>query len=80
MLTYSEAYLQEVTETQGKPVEGFAADWIGQFYAYFQWHYQILSSKAVELVPPDFLISAYPGLHDLDLDMAVKKVGGQIGL
>ncbi len=65
---------------QGDDIKGFLADWMGQFYAYFQWYYNIASRKVLELVPLEFLQAAYYGLHDLELDLAVKKVGGQIGM
>ncbi|MCR4634814.1 MAG: hypothetical protein K5754_01160 [Butyrivibrio sp.] len=60
---------------QGKALEGFMPDWIGEFYAYYQWYYNMPSAEVVEKVPIDFLMKAYHGLHDLDLDLAVKKVG-----
>lgn len=50
-------------------------DWIGEFYAYYQWYYNIPSSEVVKKIPVSFLMKAYSGLHDLDLDLAVKKVG-----
>ena len=59
----------------GKAVEGFMPDWIGEFYAYYQWYYDIPSREVVKKIPVDFLMKAYGGLHDLDLDLAVKKVG-----
>ena len=59
----------------GKAIEGFMPDWIGEFYAYYQWYYNIPSSEVVKKVPVDFLVKAYGGLHDLELDLAVKKVG-----
>ena len=59
----------------GKTLEGFAPDWIGEFYAYYQWYYNIPSSEIVKKIPVDFLVKAYHGLHDLDLELAVKKVG-----
>lgn len=62
----------------GNAVGGFAINWIGQFYAYFQWYYNISSKKVLELIPLDFIYTAYSGLHDLELDLAVKKVGGQV--
>ena len=31
--------------------------------------------EVIEKVPLDFLKKAYSGLHDLDLDLAVQKVG-----
>ncbi len=61
----------------GKAMEGFIPDWIGEFYAYYQWYYNIPSAEVVEKVPIDFLMKAYHGLHDLELDLAVKKVGNE---
>lgn len=61
---------------KGKAMEGFMPDWIGEFYAYYQWYYNIPSSEVVKKVPVDFLVKAYAGLHDLSMELAVKKVGG----
>lgn len=57
---------------------GFAPDWIGRFYAFFQWSQNCTSAEAIEKVPLAFLKSAYRGLHDLDLDLAVRKVAGEV--
>ena len=59
----------------GKSINGFIPDWIGEFYAYYQWYYNIPSSDVLKKVPLDFLKKAYYGLHDLELDLAVQKVG-----
>ena len=59
----------------GKSIDGFIPDWIGEFYAYYQWYYNIPSSEVLKKVPLDFLKKAYYGLHDLELDLAVRKVG-----
>lgn len=59
----------------GESLEGFLPDWIGEFYAYYQWYYDIPSSEVIKRIPIDFLRKAYYGLHDLELDLAVKKVG-----
>ena len=59
----------------GKALEGFMPDWIGEFYAYYQWYYNIPSSEVLKKVPIDFLKKAYYGLHDLELELAVQKVG-----
>lgn len=59
----------------GKALKGFLPDWIGEFYAYYQWYYNIPSREIVQKVSLDFLTKAYHGLHDLDLDLAVLKVG-----
>lgn len=61
----------------GEAMKGFAPDWIGEFYAYYQWYYDMPSSEVVKKIPVDFLSKAYYGLHDLDLELAVKKVGEQ---
>lgn len=60
---------------EGNALNGFLPDWIGEFYAYYQWYYNMPSSEVIEKVPVDFLMEAYYGLHDLELDLAVKKVG-----
>ena len=61
----------------GKALEGFTPDWIGEFYAYYQWFYAIPSAEVIVKVPVEFLKKAYFGLHDLDLPLAVEKVGMQ---
>ena len=58
----------------GKSIDGFIPDWIGEFYAYYQWYYNIPSPEVLKKVPLDFLKKAYYGLHDLELDLAVQKV------
>ena len=59
----------------GKALAGFLPDWVGEFYAYYQWFYNIPSQEVVKKIPLSFLKKAYPGLHDLELDLAVQKVG-----
>lgn len=59
----------------GKALSGFMPDWIGEFYTYYQWYYNIPSAEVLKKVPLDFIKKAYCGLHDLELDLAVQKVG-----
>lgn len=59
----------------GEALKGFVPDWIGEFYAYYQWYYNIPSAEIVKKIPVDFLKKAYFGLHDLELSLAVQKVG-----
>lgn len=59
----------------GKALKGFMPEWIGEFYAYYQWYYSIPSVEVLKKVPLDFLEKAYYGLHDLELELAVQKVG-----
>lgn len=79
----AEGLWEYFTETEryelkdGKALEGFMPDWIGEFYAYYQWFYNIPSAEVIDKVPLNFLKKAYFGLHDLDLDLAVQKVGRQ---
>lgn len=37
--------------------------------------YNIPSAELVKKIPLDFLEKAYYGLHDLELELAVRKVG-----
>ena len=60
---------------EGKVMEGFMPFWIGEFYAYYQWYYNLPCAELVKKIPVSFLKKAYAGLHDLELDLAVKKVG-----
>lgn len=59
-----------------KAMAGFMPDWIGAFYAYCQWYYNLLGAEVVKKIPLDFLMKKYHRLHDLDLELAVRKVGG----
>jgi len=59
----------------GESLGGFLPRWIGEFYAYYQWYYNIPSSEVIKRVPINFLKKAYYGLRDLDLELAVQKVG-----
>lgn len=59
----------------GEAMQGFMPDRIGEFYAYYQWYFNLPSAEVVKKIPIDFLKKAYFGLHDLELDLAVQKVG-----
>ena len=61
--------------TSGTALNGFMPAWIGEFYAYYQWYYNVPSCDVLRKVPLNFLEKAYFGLHDLALDLAVQKVG-----
>ena len=61
----------------GEAIPGFMPEWIGEFYAYYQWYYNMPSAELIQKVPLTFLMKAYGGLHDLDLELAVEKVGKQ---
>lgn len=60
---------------KGTALGGFVPDWIGEFYALYQWQYNIPSCEVIEKIPIEYLKKAYAGLHDLDLELAVRKVG-----
>ena len=59
----------------GKALKGFIPDWIGEFYAYYQWFYNVSSKEIIKKVPLDFLTKAYMGLHDLELDNPDEENG-----
>ena len=61
--------------TKGEALKGFMPDWIGEFYAYYQWKYNVSSAELVDKISLEYLEKAYHGLHDLELDLAVEKVG-----
>lgn len=60
---------------KGTPLGGFAPMWMGEFYAYYQWEYDLPSSVVVDRIPVSSLKISYLGLRDLDLELAVRKVG-----
>ena len=63
---------------EGEALGGFMPSWIGEFYAYYQWYYNLPSAELIKKIPVSFLKKAYAGLYDLELDLAVKKVGGAL--
>lgn len=58
----------------GIPIRGFAPNWIGRFYARYQWEKGVSSAEAIERVPLKWLLNAYPCLHDMDLGVAVERI------
>ena len=72
--------LDDFSPKTGTSLRGFAPDWIGQFYAQSQWQKNIPSNRLVSILPPDFVKASYAGLHDLDLDLAVRKTFDNINL
>lgn len=65
----------------GEPLRGFMPNWIGRFYAYAQWEYDVPSAALVEKIPVADLTARYWGAHDLDLRLAVRKLcDGRWGL
>ena len=62
----------------GHPLDPLAADWIGQFYAYYQWQTGEASRDIVSRIPTHVMLAAYPGLHDLDIPLAVERVAASI--
>ena len=60
---------------EGKALGGFFPMWLGEFYAYYQWYYNITSKELIEKLPVETMKLPYLGLRDLDLELAVEKVG-----
>lgn len=59
----------------GMAMKGFVSSWIGEFYAYYQWFYNVPSAELIKKLSVSFMKRAYLGLQDLDLNLAVQKVG-----
>ncbi len=59
---------------EGAPIDSIPADWIGQFYAFYQWETGLSSKDIVKRIPVKTMIAAYPGLHDLDMALAVTRI------
>lgn len=59
----------------GEVLKGFFPKWVGEFYAYYQWYYNVPSIEVIQKLPINFLKKTYQGLSDLDLELAVQKVG-----
>ena len=86
MRAYPEVYRDDVVETQGKLFDYVAQSFPGKSTEDFITVYMasktrksideaIPSAEVIAKVPLDFLKKAYFGLHDLDLELAVRKVG-----
>ena len=59
----------------GEALKGFFPKWIGEFYAYYQWYYNVPSIEVVQKLPINFLKKSYQSLSALDLELAVQKMG-----
>lgn len=76
---YIDLYTYFVETDNFVPIKGegfdfIAMNWIGQFYAYYQWYSNVTSAELIKKFPLKTMLSVYPGLHDLDLKLAVEKV------
>lgn len=58
----------------GEPIDALSADWIGQFYSYYQWASGMESREIVNRLPVSVMSAAYSGLHDLALPLAVERI------
>ena len=70
----SQAYQILHTAYKGKALGVFIPDWIGRFYAYYQWKYDLTSAELLKIVPLDFLKRAFYGLQDLEIELAAARV------
>ena len=49
--------------------------WLGKFYAYYQWYYNIPSAEVIRRLPIKTMQRMYYDLCDYQLERAVQKVG-----
>lgn len=70
-----EGFIREegYTLKPGESLDPLSADWIGQFYAYAQWKWGIRSREVIRKLPVRTMRIAYPGIHDLDMPLAVDR-------
>ena len=59
----------------GETLKGFFPKWVGEFYAYYQWYYNVPSIEVIQKLPINFLKKSYQSLSALDLELAVQKMG-----
>ena len=50
------------------------AEWIGRFYAYYQWYWNVKSARLVDWAPPEHLCLMYPGAHSQNMISVIKAV------
>ena len=66
---------ENYTLKPGEALKGFFPKWVGEFYAYYQWYYNVPSIEVIQKLPINFLKKSYQSLNALDLELAVQKVG-----
>lgn len=59
---------------KSKTLGVFIPNWIGRFYAYYQWKYDLPSDELLKIVPLDFLKRSFYGLQDLEIELAAARV------
>lgn len=70
------AYIKErgLDYKTGDSWGGFLNVWVGQIYCYLVWYYNIPSKRIIQLVSLETIERVYPGTHDLDIDLAAKRI------
>lgn len=64
----------------GNTFDEYKTGWIGAFYSYAQWYYNIPSEELVEKIPIDLLKESFSKLIRMDIEKAVKTVGKQLNI
>lgn len=59
----------------GGALGGFFPMWLGEFYAYYQWYYNLPSAEVIRRLPISKMKPSYWGLRDYPLEIAMEKVG-----
>ena len=52
---------------KGKALGGFMPDWIGEFYAYYQWYYNLEFEQITDKVTITSILLMYQKYHEMDI-------------
>jgi hypothetical protein len=59
---------------QGEEWGGFLPKWVGQVYGHYQWKYNVLSSRLIDLLPLSDMEKLFVPGHQMGWDAAVDKI------
>ena len=59
---------------KGKAIEPEIAEWIGEFYAYYQLCVNVPSREMIKKIPVSYLVSIYPRFANFDLEFVMQHI------
>lgn len=68
-------FMKEIDTYQvGEPNTGFSSKWFGEIYAYYHYVYHTSSKEMSIIFDKQYMLNLYPGAHNSDHSLAVKKM------